>query len=131
MTDKRKLKILRKQMHNIRKEVDKLEEAEWKREHDALVGRYFKYHNSFGSGDKWWLYMSVTAIQGHSIKGFQFERASNGEFRVKPDDIRFSFSLAEGWIEIDLAEYKEAWNELIVNMCYKYNKAMQKSDTSA
>lgn len=63
---KKILKIKTKEHHKDTKslieERNKIEEQINKAELEKYVGRCFKFRNSHGSGDKWWLYYKVISI---------------------------------------------------------------------
>lgn len=85
----------------------------------TYIGRFFKYRNSYGSGDKWWLYGMVTAATDYGAPtGVTFQRPSDNRLEVRLEDqIAVDHG---GWIEIDSAEFwkhaAETRNELIAHL---------------
>lgn len=81
-----------------------------------FIGRYFKYRNSYGTGDEWWLYGTVTKVNewGH-IEGKTFQKTSLGMFEVAISTLMGT--IVENGQEISSEEYKTALdlftNELI------------------
>lgn len=53
-------------------------------ENRALIGKFFKYRNSYGSGEKWWLYVAVTGVDGGGTPtGWRFQRTSNDTVEIE------------------------------------------------
>lgn len=75
-----------------------------------LLGKCFKYRNSYGSGSKgWWLYKKVISVNGNELKAFQFESMADGRLQCCSD---FSYGV-EGYTEIPRAEYDKAWEKFL------------------
>ena len=84
-----------------------MEQEKAKAERRLLIGRYFKYHNSYGDDERWWLYATVTGVSewGH-LYGWSFEHTVTGKFSIQTHELLHIVS--EGWREIDSAEF---WGE--------------------
>jgi len=97
-----------------RKVIDaarRAEEAAKRAEAMVLVGRYFRYRNSYSSGGKWWMYFAPTgAGYGGSSTGWTFERTSNGEVMInlKASAYLHGGGDGTGYIEITAAEFWRA-----------------------
>ena len=104
---------LRAQIAALQEELEPLEDARRTAEAATFIGRYFKYGNSYGSGDRWWLYLKVTSAGDSWPSGITFQAMSDGAWEVRED--RHVSGLGEGgnWIEITADEYEKAWQEFI------------------
>lgn len=65
---------LRKQINKLRERLWAIEVAERQHENDKLVGKFFRYHDSYGGGKKqWWIYYKVVkSSDGMYVKTFYF-----------------------------------------------------------
>lgn len=100
------LKELERQRNEVQSRIWEIENAENEKKSAALVGRYFKYHNSFGSGNRWWLYFKAVRVDGRCVVGPKFQRDSNGRFELEPD--AHVFNNMSGYTEIKAVEYVRA-----------------------
>lgn len=75
------------------------------REKKSLIGKCFRYRNTFGDGKHWWLYTVVTSVNrwGH-LHGLSFQTKSDGSTEIEP---RNYLSLS-GWKEISRQEFDRA-----------------------
>ena len=77
------LKILATQ---IRDEIWKRENAELKVQNAKLVGKCFKYRNTYGGSHErwWWLYAKVTGVTARGeLEGIQFQDDGEGRLTVE------------------------------------------------
>lgn len=102
------LKELERQRAEIQQRIWAIESERDAKESAKFVGRCFKFLNSYGTGEKWWLYFAVTGFDGQLIKGFQFEHKSDGRFEAhrttKTNDV-------DRFTEITRVELEEAWDD--------------------
>ena len=107
-------------------ERDRLNAIIWKQEREdrdaaqaAIVGRCFKYRNSYScpesDDDRWWLYAKVTHVRDGSVWCFEFQRDSRGHFEVRPSHPS-SVRDFSGWTEIDDAELNAAWRAMTTDI---------------
>ena len=63
-----RIKWLDKRINTLRCELSNLEDKKYEEDEEpklkALVGKCFKYRNSYGSGDAWWIYVEVVGHDG-------------------------------------------------------------------
>lgn len=72
----------------------------------TLVGRCFKYRNTYGTGDKWWLYAIATDVDPlGSLRGVSFQHTSNDSLEIENKARIF---IEHGWEEIKAAEFWKA-----------------------
>ena len=107
------LKAKRKQYDDLRKEINELELCE----REALIpemkkrleGTYWKYNNTYGSGDRWWLYAKVLSIGNGKVILAEAQITSLGYIEVKQNE--------HGWDYFPRAEWlpakKEEWETIV------------------
>lgn len=104
---------LRDQIAPLRANLERIEDAERKAQSVALVGRCFKYRNSYscpqGPKDYWWLYVKVVGIGEHWPVSMEFETDRDGKIEIRT---RECFSRFEGHDEIKPSEFNAAWRSL-------------------
>ena len=83
MDKKEKLQAIVAKGYVARKELNEIEEKENTKKNLPLVGRCFKFKNSYGSGDSWWLYSEVLGIEGNYFKYLTFQECSGGKITVE------------------------------------------------
>jgi hypothetical protein len=78
----------------------------------ALVGKCFKFRNSYGSGEKWWLYVRILRLHKDSLTydTVQFQNTSRSNIEIEyRQQWNFQqgnhFSVQNGWEEITFEEY--------------------------
>lgn len=87
-------------------------EAEKKERQDrngTLVGKTFKYRNSGGGEEQWWLFAKVQRIRNGLLLLFKFEHTPYG-INIEISNPRTS--LSDGYIEIPKAEFVTEWRKL-------------------
>lgn len=96
----------------------------------SIVGKRFKYLNSYGSGEKWWLYRRVLSVTGDRCTAFEFQHTSENIVEIKLEKHGF---LGDGWEEIPEHEYRAAWSRVmsIVTGGYAMAPALPLSQTAA
>lgn len=110
----RTVEQIREAMAPLRDELREVERIESQRQGEALVGRCFKYHNSYsGPGERWWYYVTVSKVnrEGHMI-GFTFQTDIRGKHEIETEHfISSTGSLAEGsgYLPITRGEFDAAW----------------------
>lgn len=94
---------MRRQAALLREKLSRIDEQRKIKENAKLVGRCFKYHNTFGSGKKWWLYARVIT-GGYWLKSLTFQHTTRG-FEVVTGE---SFHPSIGYIPISKSEFDRA-----------------------
>ncbi len=97
---------LRKIMHAgilAQNELREREDARQNKANKHLVGTCQKYRNSYGSGDKWWMYRKVLSVSGSWCNAFTFQTCSDGRVEIVNDK---HSSIGDGsWIDITNVEF--------------------------
>ena len=101
----------------IRKARNELSEIEDKRHaKEALkhVGKCYRYRNSSGPDDHWWLYMKAIGTDGRYLVTFAFEKClSNNEWRIKHGGTDLFLS---GYSEITEGEFNKQWAKCLAEL---------------
>lgn len=108
------LKQLERKRAEVNQQIWAIEHAKDEARSSAVVGRCFKYLNSYGSGDKWWLYFKAERFDGGQVIGPKFEHRTGGyggELIVEP--LSHVFSHMQGYVEIDADEYEAALTDFV------------------
>ena len=103
---------LREEIIKLRRELDEIEQAEAEKKNCHLVGKCYRYKNSYGGGSWWWRYRRVTTVNGNDILCFVFEKKPNA-FEVRVDDWLGALRNNQ---EISEDEFRQAWREFLVEL---------------
>lgn len=88
---------------NAHREAERAAKVKAAREY---VGRCFKYRNSYGAGDKWWLYAIATRVDPLGmLVGSSFQHTSLDTIEI---DRKERIFIEGGWTEITPREFWEA-----------------------
>jgi hypothetical protein len=104
--------------HNARVATAALSRAK-QRVHDAenqaVVGKCFKYRNSYSCHEKpsdyFWLYLKVVKAAGGRLETFTFQTDNRGRFEVETRSNLYHIN--EGYREISGKEFQSAWDKLM------------------
>jgi hypothetical protein len=100
---------LMQEMAILRKQIDEIDNAAKAKENAALLGKSFKYHNSYGDGEKWWFYITVTSVTSDgSLKAFSFQTDCHGKIEIRRD----TYFLQHSHIPITRREFMREWKKL-------------------
>ncbi len=104
---KRTEEELNKIVNDARNELWKIEKAREIEDGKKLIGKCFKYRNSFGGGSRpWWLYLKVTAVG----RAAAIEKDCRGEVRIKRKE---DFRGGHGYIEITQGQYTKSVSAIL------------------
>lgn len=106
-------KQLEKEIKERREELHELEQDDRKVKNEKLLGKYFKYMNSFGSGEFWPIYFLVTRLDGIEPRCFRFEKDSHGTIAINFDD---NYTEYDSTIQITKEEFDDALRVLLSNI---------------
>lgn len=107
-----KLEELKAKKFELANEICKIEDEAKFKELQKNEGKFYKYKNSYSTGDKWWLYTKVVSVippsetTRPSVKHIQFQLCGDD----KTPDIKLfqGFHGSSLDIEITEAEYEKA-----------------------
>lgn len=101
--DYKKAKKIVDAYHKIRNEK---EEQKHLKELQNLVGKHYKFHNSYSDGQKWWLYAKATELKDDEIVIETIQKDSDGRITI---DKRLTYlpSLKGSYIPISEQEYRK------------------------
>lgn len=100
----------KKERARLSKIIHDAEDRRIEEENQKLLGRFFKYSNSYscpeGPQDRWWLYAHVIGATGGTVEMERFQTDKYGKIEVEPRYTGFGF--LSGYEEITEAEYRKA-----------------------
>lgn len=101
------------------------EEADKVAENRQYVGRFFRYHNSYGPDAKWWMYFAVTGIQSYGgCTGWSIQRTTEHEVQVALK--ARAYITNGGYSEITPAHFWREAGKLIAQASAPFNKPTAK-----
>jgi hypothetical protein len=98
---------LQQQFDEARHALEQIEKQARNEANEKLIGKCYRYRNSYGSGDKWWLYKIVTGIGDYWPIGTSFQKTSNGTLEIREKETMPG--LPESYEEISRDEYNKQW----------------------
>lgn len=101
---------LETEIRRLQNQKYKIENAERRKANSKLIGKTFRYRNSYGgTGRDWWLYARVIKIDQYgSPVCFRFQTDCDGKIEI---DQNYSapYTLNGGYQEITKTEFRKAW----------------------
>lgn len=121
--DKRKerINILNKQLEELKDverpyvdEKNKLQKQIDTENNKPLMGKCFKFRNSYGSGEKWWLYIKVISCDdwGAKVIDIQKDKGGNTTCEIKTCSAN-SFKGSDSYTPISYKEFKKNFDKLM------------------
>lgn len=110
--DKAKIAKLKKTVqagYKARNELDDLESRNKDKQNKKLIGKCYRYRNSYSSGDSWWLYAKITGVKDGWLNGWKFEKTTADRIEIWDTTIH----RVDEYQEITKEEFNQAWNELL------------------
>lgn len=109
---------LKSAIEKARSELREIEETENMKASKALVGKFFKYRNSYSCpkpNEYWWLYTTVTGVteEGNPL-AWNFQKDIYGKVEVESD--MFRPSLSSGYTEISAQEFWKAYDSIMFEL---------------
>lgn len=103
-------------------EISRIEVRERVAEANSLLGRCFKYRNSYSCPEKpsdyWWLYLRVVGVDKFGgLECFEFQIDKYGDLSVRPK--RHAYLSITGYTTIRLTEFSRAW-ESFTNRIWQF-----------
>ena len=100
----REIMEMAKEARNVIWEAEAREKAEAAR---PFVGRAFRYRNSYGGDEGWWLYALAISTGGATIHIIEVEEDCYGRLEIKEDT--WHERPLDGYREIPLTEFHEQY----------------------
>lgn len=105
------LEELQAKRAEIQSRIWEIERAENEAACRELIGKCFRFCNSYGSGDDWWLYVKIIDVEDGNLIAHRFETCSHGTMQAQPRTALWPHNLESGYTEIDASEFNAAWVE--------------------
>jgi hypothetical protein len=97
-----------RQQREAMKALSAIEVAERAKLAERVIGKCFRYSNSYGHGSQWWLYGRVIGTDEYGwFRMFQFEATDNGEMQIRTEHQRTHLN---GWDPIAANIFQEEWD---------------------
>lgn len=106
--------------YEARNELQEIEAAEKTRENRPLIGKCQKYLNSYGSGEKWWLYRRIIGVDGDWVTAFSFQTCSMGKTTIEIE--KHGTAVNSGFEEITEREFNAAYREMQKSVSAAYHQ---------
>ncbi len=109
-------------IEKARDELSKIRSAAHAKQNMELIGRCFKYRNSYslpeGPGDYWWMFCKVTGVEGDALLILEFQTDKYGETSIKKDSRNLGLEMSHlsessNYIPIGNDEFQAEWDSLI------------------
>lgn len=94
-----------------RDELADLENADATLRNSQMIGKCQKFSNSYGSGDRWWLYRRILSVDGNQCACFRFQTTSSGLMEIQARECEYIGGVNE-WHDIDESEFNAAWDSM-------------------
>lgn len=99
-----------------RLELHEIYQAKRLVENKKLLGRFFKYRNSYGGSteeQKWWLYKKITHVDDCGCACYwSFQVDTFGSIEIKPVLCETTFHV-DAHVEIDEEEFAQAYDDMV------------------
>lgn len=104
----------KKKLNKLANEILKEEEQVASAVSKSLVGRCYKYHNSYSNQERWWMYLKVLTAKGTWLRVERIQRDCNNMITYQPNDLLHSFdgTMIGEYIEITPKAYESAKNRI-------------------
>ncbi len=99
------------QRYEANQALGKIETQRRAEENKVLMGKCYRYRNSYGSGSGWWLYARVIGVRDGWPVMFRFETIENNEIRIQPTETHVGVP-DSSYQPITEAAFTKAWRAL-------------------
>jgi len=80
-------------------------ERKTEKENRKLIGTYWKFKNSYGSGQDWWLYTEVVGVDGATIKKIDYQLTGRDRSEIQEQEQTSYGKVMDGWSKISKKEF--------------------------
>jgi hypothetical protein len=105
---------LKKIIAEARNQLDTIESKRIGAINKRLLGKCYRFRNSYSSDSKWWLYLKCVSVNGRELTTIQFEKDCYGKIEITQE--KFRFSLSDSYQEITQDHFEQAWKELFIEV---------------
>lgn len=110
---KKQIIKLEKPVIKLKEKLAKLEDEKIKKKNSKLIGKCFKYRNSYSSGEKWWLYTKVIGVTDYDrVKTVNFQKTSYNDIEIKTGDSYPHMLGTKITAKEFHREFEKLWNEI-------------------
>ena len=109
-----KIRELERKQSPFIKERNKLKDQINLEENKVLLGKCFKYRNSYGSGEKWWLYRKVVSVGDWDVTVISAQDCNNGTIEIiKETHSASGYKIGGYHTEISLEEFNKNFEDIL------------------
>ena len=114
----KQIEALQKQMRPFIEERNELRETISLAENTKLIGKYFKFKNSYGAGKKWWLYKKIVAANTDSVTTISAEKDNDESISIQTDNRSATGFKAKnsGYTPITKREFSQKFKKLLAEV---------------
>ncbi len=92
----------------------------------SIQGTYWKYRNSYGSGDNWWLYLKVIGLDKESrgVRVLSIEKTSHNKIEIEEEN-KSSYNATnpmQGYTKITKKEWVKGTKTSLDKITKEFNK---------
>ena len=102
-----------KDTKSLREERDKLLTEIENEEGKKLVGKCFKFRNSYGSGEKWWLYSKIVGADSEWVNTLELQKLPFSGIEIKLNKISKSLFENGVYTSITKKEFNNVYKRFI------------------
>jgi len=99
--------------YKARNELDAYQSALKDKANKKLIGTCYRFRNSYGGEENWWLYAKISGSEDGFLNLMTFEKTSRGQIEIRPSETRSSL---DGYKLITPEEFNQAWLELMTEL---------------
>lgn len=108
------IEVLRKRSREASAELWAAEQKERDKENATLIGKCFRYRNSYSvpkENERWWLYIKILKVEDGALRALKFEVDYEGRIKIDPNE--YMGNIFEGYHPISAATFNRAWQETV------------------
>lgn len=84
----------------------------------ARLGACYKFHNSYGRDEQWWLYVRIVDVDDHGWPVvFKFQTRHNGSIEIEPRALGSAVNESDGYKRCEPAELEREWQAVQDRIC--------------
>ena len=111
---KKEISQLEEKQRPLIEEKLKLQDAVSLKKNKKLIGNCYKYHNSYGSEDKWWMYVKIIDANVWSVTTLEAQDCGDDRIEVtKYNHSASNYQGEMGYIKIPNSEFELNFNKIL------------------
>jgi len=74
---------IRRKFHKAKYEMDRIKDEKLKEQNKTFIGKCFKFRNSYGGDNRWWLYIKVVGVEDTYLITESYEITSHKRVEIQ------------------------------------------------